>query len=308
MSKFKINNSNKIKENKDTEYIIIFLIFTSVFALVFLVSYLLTGEYISRNSAVSLQEEAKQTFNNLSIQDLNNLYKNQVIDQDEVIVLGYHQIRDILDSDTHEERLFITPVKTFKEEMKYLYDNHYQTITLEEYLNYLRDKKNNLIPKKSVVLTFDDGYATQYLNAYPILKKYNFTATFFIYGDCIDKYPVCLTSREIEEMVSNGMKLANHTEHHIYLTKYKDRTIQKEIINNQKLLEKFGKGNVEKVIAYPYGIVDERVKKIVKDLGYIGGFGVSVYAKDNQDIYNLPRYLMGENIDNFYDLFKNRKD
>ncbi len=297
----------KTSANKENEYLTIFLVFASVFAVVFLISYLLTSEYIVRKNAVTIQEEASETLSNLSAEDLNNLYQNQNLKDNSVIILGYHQIKNILPTDTKDEKLFITPPEIFEKEMKYLVDNNYQVISITQYLNYLKNKSQNPIPKKSIILTFDDGYRTQYDEAYPVLKKYNLTATFFIYEDCINKYPICLTDSEIQEMVNGGMKLANHTLHHIYMTKYKDRTIKKELIDNQKLLEKFGKENVEKVVAYPYGMVDERVIKIVKDLGYEAGFGVSVYAEDDNNTYNLPRYLMGENIGNFYDLFKGNK-
>lgn len=295
---------DRLKENQNNDYLGAVIIFGLVFLISFLVFYFLTREYILRHSAVSIKEEASKLTNYFNEKDLNNLYLNQQIDKDEVIILGYHQIRNTELTDTEKEKLFITPPEIFEQEMKYLFDHGYMTITITQYLKYLQDPIQNKISKPAIILTFDDGYRTQFANAYPILKKYNFTSTFFIYADCIDKYPICLTSEELTEMVNHGMRLGNHTEHHIALTEYKDKTIKKEIKDNQKFLEKFGQDNLEKIIAYPYGLVDERVEKIVKDLGYVGGLGVSFYAKEKNNLYNLPRYLQGDNIQNFYDLFK----
>ena len=70
--------------------------------------------------------------------------------------------------------------------MKYLKENGYCTITLMNLYEYL--KNNTPIPKKSIVLTFDDGYENNYTAMFPILKKYHFKATIFDITSNIDKY------------------------------------------------------------------------------------------------------------------------
>ena len=67
------------------------------------------------------------------------------------------------------------------------------------------EKFNYLIPKKSILLTFDDGYKSNYTNAYPILKKYNKKATIFLntaYVGIDDDY---LTWDQILEMYGSGL-------------------------------------------------------------------------------------------------------
>lgn len=294
----------KDREKSDADHIIFFIIVLFFFLVPFFISYFFTYEYIERKSPVTAQDEANGFTKIISNEDLNNLYKGRNKNIEEVPILGYHQIREINNQDTEKEKLFITSPKVFEEEMKYLKDNNYTSISITEYINFLKDKIKNPIPKKSIIITFDDGYISQYQNAFSILKKYNMTATFFIYADCIDKYPVCMTSHNLKDLTNNNMKLSNHTFHHAYLTDYKDNTIKNEIEKNQDFLESFGEENIEKVLAYPYGVTDERVKNIVKDLKYLGGVGVSFYAKDENDIFNLPRYLLGDKIDNFYNLLK----
>lgn len=296
------------KKNNSSQYLVGFFFFALVFLLAFLGSTFLTEEYILRKQAVSLSEEARELPNNLTSQELNLLYREQKLSLDSVLILGYHQIREVVKGDTYKERLFITPPAIFETEMQYLKEHHYTSITPTAYLNFLLDKVHNPIPEKSVILTFDDGYATQYEQAYPVLKKYNLQATFFIYADCIDKYPICMTSQQLIDLVENGMRLANHTEHHVDLTKYKERTIKKEIRDNQKFLEKFGKANLEMVLAYPYGVTNQKVEQVLKSLNYLGGLGVSVFTKDKHDIFNLPRYLLGDSLDNFYALFETQEE
>ena len=65
----------------------------------------------------------------------------------------------------------------FEKQMEYLKNKEYQVISLTKLVEIL--ESDELIPKKTVVLTFDDGYKDNYINAFPILKKYNFPATIF---------------------------------------------------------------------------------------------------------------------------------
>ena len=72
----------------------------------------------------------------------------------------------------------IIPTDKFSEQMKFLKENNYTTFTLDEVYNFFAGTIQ--VPKKSVVITFDDGYVDNYINAYPILKKYKFNATIFL--------------------------------------------------------------------------------------------------------------------------------
>lgn len=291
----------KTKKIKEQNIFVISFIFFILFSTSFLVSYLLTDKIIYRKEAVSEKEEAGFLPNYLSSEEINNLYKENK--NKNILILGYHQIRDILTSDNQKDKLFITPKDIFEKEMKYLYDNNYKSIFPSQYIEYLKDKNKIKLPNKSVIITFDDGYKSQ-IDIISILEKYNFKATFFLYKDCIGKYQICMDQKDINYLIEKKMKIANHTEHHIYMTDYKNNTIKKELQNNKEFLESFGFNNVENIMAYPYGIEDERIKDIVKEFGFIGAFGVSVFAKNKNDIWNIPRVLIGENIDNFYELFK----
>jgi len=70
------------------------------------------------------------------------------------------------------------PTAIFDQQMRYLKDNHYRVISLNELLDFLNYRHS--IPKRSVLITIDDGYRSAYDIAYPILKKYGFKATLFI--------------------------------------------------------------------------------------------------------------------------------
>ena len=72
----------------------------------------------------------------------------------------------------------------FKKQIKYLKDNGYNTITVQELIDYKNGKID--LPEKPVLITSDDGYLSNYEFMYPILKENNMKATIFVIGDNID--------------------------------------------------------------------------------------------------------------------------
>jgi len=91
-----------------------------------------------------------------------------------VPVLSYHRI------DTKRSRMSVTPTK-FEKHLAYLSRKGFHAASLDDLESFLKGKKQ--LPLRSVVITIDDGYASTYKNAFPVLKKYNFMATIFIYTD-----------------------------------------------------------------------------------------------------------------------------
>jgi len=121
------------------------------------------------NFFISLKKNRKSNLFNL-----NYFLKKK----DYAIVLVYHRIAD-LKKDT--QLLAVTPQK-FEEQIIYLKDR-FNIISLQE---LIRDLENKKIKKKSLVITFDDGYADNLFNAKPILEKHNIPATFFITTDALN--------------------------------------------------------------------------------------------------------------------------
>jgi len=77
-----------------------------------------------------------------------------------------------------------TPYEHFEKELIYLKKKGYYTIDLIDLYNYINNDK--IIPEKSIVLTFDDGYVDNYIFAYPLLKKYGFKGTIFVNPEFVD--------------------------------------------------------------------------------------------------------------------------
>ena len=104
----------------------------------------------------------------------------------------------------------------FEEQMKFLKEKGYRVITLNQFIDFLEFKRP--IPKKSVVITIDDGWRSTYEIAFPILKKYGYPATLFVYTDLIVGSKKTLSWDLIQEMASQGLDIQGHTKTHRTLT------------------------------------------------------------------------------------------
>ena len=94
-----------------------------------------------------------------------------------VPIIMYHDINEKVTDAT-----VVTPQK-FEENMKLLASNGYTPISFEELISFVDG--NGLLPEKPGIITFDDGYLSNYEYAFPILKKYNFCATVFVIGSSV---------------------------------------------------------------------------------------------------------------------------
>jgi peptidoglycan/xylan/chitin deacetylase (PgdA/CDA1 family) len=171
------------------------------------------------------------------------------------------------------------PTRIFDQQMRYLKDNNYKVITLSQLLDFLDYR--NALPKRSVVITLDDGYRSAYDIAYPILKKYGFTATLLIYTDFVGKSKSAITWDQLREMKANGFEVGSQTVSHGDLTKkeageddkaYIER-IKRELLVSKKIIDKELKQNTI-YLAFPYGRYDQRIVNICDLVGYKMAFTV----------------------------------
>jgi len=243
----------------------------------------------SKKQEKSVKESDIRTFTNGPL-----IYNNKSIP-----VLMYHSI------DYEKGNELRLPKEQFKEQMKYLKDNGYTTLTLNELYNFL--EKNKPIPEKSIVITLDDGYVDNYTNAYPILKELGLNATVFVVTSNIDKDKRTLTSEQIKEMDEAGIQIASHTYNH---DKLDDLPYEKQLQTMKKSKDDLEKILNHKVdfIAYPYGKWNEESIKAAKDAGYKMAFTTQGGWSNKQDgIYTLNRVYISslKGIDNFKDRITN---
>jgi len=198
-----------------------------------------------------------------------------------VPVLMYHSI-------TYEKgNPICLPIKKFKEQMKYLKDNGYYTITLMNLYEYLMN--NTPIPEKSIVLTFDDGYENNYTDMFPVLKKYNFKATIFVITSNIDKYNKSMTSKQLLEMEKYGVDIESHTVNHENLKMLSKNKQLKTLVQSKKDLERILNKQIN-FFAYPYGWYNKSAIEAVKEAGYKMAFTTKgSWSSKNDGILSLHR-------------------
>jgi peptidoglycan/xylan/chitin deacetylase (PgdA/CDA1 family) len=204
-----------------------------------------------------------------------------------VPILTYHDIEEVSKS-----RFAIT-AELFERQLRYLKENGYVGVTLDELDRFLRYERP--LPKKTVVITIDDGYKSAKTFAAPLLKKYGFPATFFIYTDFIGGGKHSLSWDDLRELKAQGFDVEAHSKTHSNLAapppneRPADRAarLDSEIMEIKRLMENRMGGEI-RYFAYPYGGFDSEVVAKVKSAGYRVGFG----AKKGSNPFFIDRYRL----------------
>jgi len=117
-----------------------------------------------------------------------------------------------------------------------------------------------------IIFTFDDGHKSDFEIVFPLLKKYNYTATFFIVPEKIGMLGY-MTWQDIRTLYKNGMEIGSHSLSHRYMTSLSEDELKKEFVESKKILEK-GLNTQIKSFAYPYGDFSRRTNKLAESAGY----------------------------------------
>jgi peptidoglycan/xylan/chitin deacetylase (PgdA/CDA1 family) len=198
----------------------------------------------------------------------------------EVPILNYHKV-DILNN-----ALSVSP-REFEEQMEYLSKSGYHTITPDQLLTYLKSGKE--LPDKPIMLTFDDGYLDNYTNAYPIMKKYGFTATIFVVTNLVNHDERFMTWDQVKEMQKNGFVFGSHTVNHISLTTLTSEQVMNELNQSRdEIARQLGK--VPTYFAYPTGTYNTGIEDMVRKAGYKAAFTIEYgQVGSDSDLYLLQR-------------------
>ena len=210
-------------------------------------------------------------------------------------VLMYHSISD------DKSILSVSPSK-FLEQMKFLRKSGYNSINFNQIYTENR---------KPIIITFDDGYKDNLINALPILKKYNFKSTCFVVSDFIGEsnkwdenknnyfYKELLTKNDIVEWLSHGMSIGSHGKSHKSLTELDEEQIRNEIYNSKNEIQDFVGTNID-TFSYPFGQINKYSAEAVRE---IYNFGVTTVRSRFNTIkhktYYIPRIHMSNDLSNF---------
>jgi peptidoglycan/xylan/chitin deacetylase (PgdA/CDA1 family) len=215
-----------------------------------------------------------------------------VVDQTaQVIIFCYHRLVDKIRYPGTE----ITPA-AFEAQMKELKDHGITVISMQDLLAWKRGEKN--IPPRSAIITFDDGWKSQYEVAWPIMKKYGYPFTMFIYTEGVRGGALgggeAITWEQLGDMRDNGVDIEAHSAthqdlregHNIMLastggkkTRAKltgpqyEQWVQNEVVGCKQLLEQ-RLGIKVNCFAVPFGNYNEHVKELARNAGYEAMFTV----------------------------------
>jgi len=194
-----------------------------------------------------------------------------------VTILCYHRFGP------NKAKMAITG-EDFDAQMAYLQKHGYRVVPLSSIHAYLKGKE--VLPQRAVVITIDDGYRSSYSTAFPILKKYNFPATLFIYSDFVGSGDA-LGWKELKEMTASGLvDVQPHSKTHASMVKrpageaaeaYRKK-VEDEIRAPGQQIRKM-LGLPLHTFAYPFGDTNDLIISQLKSAGYDAG--VTVQAGGN---------------------------
>jgi len=180
-------------------------------------------------------------------------------------ILVYHSIDD------SGSRISVSESE-FKKQMHFLKENGYNCLSLDEYIKQLTEKKPP--PRRSFILTFDDGYENTYSAAFHVIRELGFTATVFLTTGYIGKLSSWIEEDSIPHfsmmnwdqaraMANAGISFAPHTATHPDLTRCSTNEIYNELSSSRDAIHR-ELGEISNIFCYPYGFYDEKVVEAVQ--------------------------------------------
>jgi peptidoglycan/xylan/chitin deacetylase (PgdA/CDA1 family) len=190
----------------------------------------------------------------------------------QVIVLCYHRFEE-----KPKDSLAISPAD-FEAQMQGLKDAGISVISMNDFLAWRRGEKS--IPARSAILSIDDGYVSGYSVAWPILQKFGYPFTMFVYTNYIGVGGKSITWAQLEEMRDAGVDIGSHTVSHQDLRARKGKTeeqyrawLTNELKGSKDMIEQ-RLGIRVTTLAYPFGLSNEEVRKAGIEAGYETLFSV----------------------------------
>jgi len=183
-----------------------------------------------------------------------------------VPILMYHYISvPPPDADLYRRDLSLAPA-TFEQQLRYLADNGYTTVTLKDLVYHLA--LGYPMPERPVILTFDDGYRDNFTHAYRLLRRFNSVGTFFLITSVVDEnHPDYLTWGQVRVMHQGGMEFGSHSYSHPELRGQSVDYLVWQIVGSQEAIAERIQEPV-RFFSYPAGSYDQQVIDVLRSAGF----------------------------------------
>ena len=214
----------------------------------------------------------------------------------DVPVLMYHRVGRLPTVRTPISDALTVEPRVFDAQMEWLSRHGFHGITPWQLYRAL--ELGAPLPKRPVLITFDDGYADVLYDAEPILHRLGLPATAFIITDRVSgPDPSFLTWHDLRHLEQDGFTIGSHTVHHLDLTKLPPAQVWRELLQSRQTLERH-LGRPVNSFAYPYGAEDASVVRTVNSVGYALAFTTTPGdAQSSLHLLLLHRYGIHRNVD-----------
>lgn len=220
-----------------------------------------------------------------------------------VPILMYHSISPHASS---RFKPFTVSPSLLADHLAYLQRNGYTSLTITQFVNACT--RGEALPERSVVLTFDDGFADFYDNALPLLKRHRFVATLYVVTGFVNGTSrwlrregetgrVMLGWDQLKDIAAHGIECAAHSHSHRQLDTLSPQVTKMEIIQSKLLLEHH-LGQPVWSFAYPFGYYDAVIKQQVREAGFTSACAIKYRLNDlSGDPFALVRQMVAHDTD-----------
>lgn len=184
-----------------------------------------------------------------------------------VPILMYHRINFVKPSTPAMTRRLTVHPADFARQMRWLHRNGYTTITQRELFDALMCGRP--LPRRPIMITFDDGYRDAFFKASPALLSLGMRATAYVITERISgPDPNFLTWTLLGALEKRGIEIGSHALTHSDLTTLSDAELLAELTKSRRALER-RLGHRVPWLCYPYGAYDARVARFAQRAGYL---------------------------------------
>ena len=212
----------------------------------------------------------------------------------DTIILAYHEV------DPVPERGWAVSSEDFADQMRYLALAGYNVVPVSDLVDYIAGRRESL-PPNAVVITVDDGWLCALTEMAPVLKRFGFPWSLYVYPKVVGQGSHALTWPKIAALRKAGVDIEGHTMSHAHLmhkshpdlddAQY-DAFLRTELDESKRVIESHT-GQPVRFLAYPYGDYDDTVVAAAKRAGYEAGL-LSWFGPNNRstDPLRLRRFAM----------------
>jgi peptidoglycan/xylan/chitin deacetylase (PgdA/CDA1 family) len=214
-----------------------------------------------------------------------------ILSRKQVPILCYHQVRNWKPTDGKVGKDYIVEIQNFKDQIKMLADSGYNTILPDQLYAYLNTGAP--LPKKPIMLTFDDTDLDQYTVVNPILKKHGYKAVYFVMTVSIGKkgkFVDYMSSDQIKQLSDEGNVIGSHTYDHKNFKKYTGKDWEEQLDKPTKRLEDITGKKIE-YFAYPFGLWNKEGFPELKKRGFKMAFALADKRDQNDPLMCVRRII-----------------